>query len=93
MSWQNLFEGFIEISASMPEPDVRVGDKIAWVTAEEQFLGRRSSGEEVSATLLGTSVFRARVGRWLMVHHHVLRRYDHDNSLAHLPSLPPPALP
>jgi hypothetical protein len=39
VSWQDLFGAFVEISASMPEPYVRVGDKIARVTAEEQFLG------------------------------------------------------
>jgi ketosteroid isomerase-like protein len=70
-SWRDLFEAFAGISVTMPEPHMRVGDEIAWVTAEEQFRGRRNSGEEVSATLLGTSVFENTDGKWLMVHHHV----------------------
>ena len=70
-SWQNLFEHYAEISVAMPEPHVRVGDKVAWVTGEEQFRGRRSSGEEIAATLLGTSVFEQSGEEWLMVHHHV----------------------
>jgi ketosteroid isomerase-like protein len=70
-SWQDLFTAFPEIAGAMPDPQVRVGDKIAWVTGEERFRGRRNSGEEVSVTLLGTSVFESSGDGWLMVHHHV----------------------
>jgi ketosteroid isomerase-like protein len=71
LGWQKLFGAFTEIEVSMPEPSLRVGDEIAWVTGEEPFRARRSSGEEVSATLLATSVFEKSGDRWLMVHHHV----------------------
>jgi ketosteroid isomerase-like protein len=70
-SWQRLFADFAEISVAMPEPHVRVGEGVAWVAGEERFRGHRSTGEEVSATLLGTSVFESTGGGWLMVHHHV----------------------
>jgi ketosteroid isomerase-like protein len=69
--FQNLFEGFAEISVTMPEPSVRVAENFAWVTGEEPFKGRQSSGEEIAVTLLGTNVFERSGERWLMVHHHV----------------------
>jgi ketosteroid isomerase-like protein len=69
--FQTLFERYAEISVSMPQPHLRVGDTVAWVTGEEQFKARRSSGETVSATLMGTNVFEKSAGDWLMVHHHV----------------------
>ena len=55
----------------MPEPHLRVGDDVAWVTGEELFRARRSSGEAVEAALLATSVFEKSGDMWLMVHHHV----------------------
>jgi ketosteroid isomerase-like protein len=69
--WQNLFGRYIEISVMMPDPHVPVSDTMAWVTGEDRFQARRNSGEEVSVTLLGTSVFEKSGGTWLMVHHHV----------------------
>lgn len=69
--WERLFANFPAIDAAMPEPQIRVGQGTAWVTGAEQFRGRRPSGEEVAATLPGTSVFEQVDGRWLMVHHHV----------------------
>src|SRR5215217_9089052 len=45
--WQKLFERFAAIEAGMPEPHLRVGDDVAWVTGEELFRARRSSGEAV----------------------------------------------
>jgi ketosteroid isomerase-like protein len=71
LGWQKLFGSFTEIEVSMPEPDLRVGDDLAWVTGAEAFRARRSSGEAVVATLLATSVFERSGDRWLMVHHHV----------------------
>jgi ketosteroid isomerase-like protein len=71
LGWQKLFGAFTEIEVRMPEPHLRVGDELAWVTGEETFRARRSSGEEVAATLLATSVFEKSGDRWLMVHHHV----------------------
>ena len=71
VGWQKLFERFSQIEAGMPEPHLRVGDDVAWVTGEEPFRARRSSGEVVEATLLATSVFEKSGDRWLMVHHHV----------------------
>ena len=70
-SWQRLFGDLAEITVAMPEPHVRVADEMAWEACTERFRGRRGSGEEVTATLLGTSVFERSDGRWLMVHHHV----------------------
>jgi ketosteroid isomerase-like protein len=69
--WEKLFGNFTEISVAMPDPQIRVGNEVAWVTGQEQFRGRPSAGEEVSVTLLGTSVFEKSGGQWLMVHHHV----------------------
>jgi ketosteroid isomerase-like protein len=69
--WEKLFGNFTEISVAMPDPHIRVGGEVAWVTGQEQFRGRPSAGEEVSVTLLGTSVFEKSGNQWLMVHHHV----------------------
>jgi ketosteroid isomerase-like protein len=71
VGWQKLFERFPEIEAGMPEPHLRVGDDVAWVTGEELFRARRSSGEAVEAALLATSVFEKSGDKWLMVYHHV----------------------
>ena len=71
MGWQKLFERFPEIEAGMPEPHLRVGDDVAWVTGEELFRARRSSGEAVEVALLATSVFEKSGNKWLMVYHHV----------------------
>ena len=69
--FEKLFASWSEIAAAMPEPDLRLGTDVAWVTGEEQFQARRPSGEQVSVTLLGTSVFEKVDGAWLMVHYHV----------------------
>ena len=69
--FEKLFASWSEIAAAMPEPDLRLGTDVAWVTGEEQFRARRPSGEQVSVRLLGTSVFEKVDGAWLMVHHHV----------------------
>ena len=69
--FQNLFEQFADISVTMPEPSVQVGENIAWIAGEELFKGRQTSGEELAATLLGTNVFERSGDRRLMVHHHV----------------------
>ena len=69
--FEKLFASWSEIAAAMPEPDLRLGTDVAWVTGEEQFRARRRSGEQVSVRLLGTSVFEKVDGAWLMVHHHV----------------------
>ena len=67
-----IFERYDNIHSAMPEPQIRVGDNVAWVTGEEEFRAvRASSGEEISVTLLGTNVFEKMDGQWLLVHHHV----------------------
>ena len=71
-TFQDIFDRYDNISVTMPEPQVRVGDKIAWVTGEELMSANdHSSGEAFSVTLLGTNVFEKAGDRWLMVHHHV----------------------
>ncbi len=70
-SFDRLFASWSDIVAGMPEPSLRVGTDMAWVTGEELFQARRPSGEDVSTMLLGTSVFEKVDGTWLMVHHHV----------------------
>jgi ketosteroid isomerase-like protein len=69
--WKGLFEIFSEISVAMPEPDLQVGVVMAWVTGEEEFRGRLSSGEQAAESLLATSIFEKTINGWRMVHHHV----------------------
>lgn len=68
--WQDAFDLFSEIGISMPEPDVRAGDQVAWVVGLEQVQARLASGEDVSFTTMATNVFERSGDKWLMVHHH-----------------------
>lgn len=71
-TFQNVFDWYDNIDVSMPEPQIRLGDRIAWVTGEEAMSAQHhDSGEAFSVTLLGTNVFEKVGERWLMVHHHV----------------------
>ena len=71
-TFQDIFNRYDNLHSAMPNPQIRIGEKMAWVTGEEEFRATAvSSGEELSATLLGTNVFEKVGERWLLVHHHV----------------------
>lgn len=71
-TFQDIVDRYDDIHSAMPVPQIRLGEKVAWVTGEEEFRATSvSSGQEISVTLLGTNVFEKVEDRWLMVHHHV----------------------
>lgn len=71
-TFQDIVDRYDDLHSAMPAPQIRPSEQMAWVTGEEEFRATiASSGEKISATLLGTSVFEKVGNRWLMVHHHV----------------------
>jgi ketosteroid isomerase-like protein len=68
-SWEQIFDRWAEISVSMKDPQVRVGQDVAWVFGVEILQGKLKSGEAVRSTAFATNVFEKRDGRWSMVLH------------------------
>lgn len=72
-SWADSLSRYAEISVSMDEPRVIVGNGAAWVIGIEKVHGRRPSGETSDFSALTTNIFERRGEHWLMVHHHASR--------------------
>jgi ketosteroid isomerase-like protein len=72
-SWEAVFGRFLELSASMRDPQIRAVGNFAWVVGVEEVKGRRPSGESVGYGALATNIFEKREGRWLIVLHQVSR--------------------
>ena len=69
-SWEETFARFEQVTISMKDTQVLVGQHVAWIVGHEQGQGRRSGGEVVTVTALATNVFEKQGDNWLMVHHH-----------------------
>jgi ketosteroid isomerase-like protein len=69
-SWEETFANFEQVTISMKDAEVRVGQHVAWIVGHEQLQGRRPGGEVVTGPVLATNVFEKQGDHWLMVHHH-----------------------
>ena len=69
-AYDSTFAAFPELKVSMPEPRVKVNGSTAWVSGIEHAERKTKSGERVTGTNLGTSIFVKQGGAWRMVYHH-----------------------
>ena len=65
-----VYDAFPELKVSMPEPKIKVNGTTAWVSGIEHAQRKTKTGESVSGTNLGTSIFVKQGGKWRMVYHH-----------------------
>jgi ketosteroid isomerase-like protein len=73
-SFEEAWPRFEEFSVTVREPlQVRVGQGGALVVAVTPTRQKLRGGDAMDFTVLGTSVFERRDGRWLLVHHHASR--------------------
>ena len=71
--YEGLFERFVELSVTFPEPLVRQDGEIAIVVGVETLRAKLANGESANLALPTTNVFVKHDGKWLMVHHHSSR--------------------
>jgi ketosteroid isomerase-like protein len=73
-SFEEAWPRFEEFSVAAGGPmQVRVGQGGALVVAVTPVRQKLRGGDATEYTVLGTSVFERRDGRWLLVHHHAPR--------------------
>jgi ketosteroid isomerase-like protein len=58
-SWEQVLDRWAEISVSMKDPQVRVGQDVAWVFGVEILQGKLKSGEAIRSTAFATRMRRA----------------------------------
>jgi len=68
-SWRTIFENTPQIRFLLTDVTIEVRDGLAWVTLYEN-LNSSLEGQNVTATILTTNIFRKGVDGWRMIHHH-----------------------
>ena len=68
-SWRRIFENTPQIRFMLTDLTVEVRGDLAWVTLYED-LNSSVEGQDVSATILTTNIFRKGPDGWRMIHHH-----------------------
>ena len=81
-SWKRIFENTPSIKFTLTDVKVEVHDEIAWVTLYEN-LNSSIQGQNYSAAILTTNLFRRTPDGWRMILHHgssVSQPPDQDES-------------
>jgi len=68
-SWRTIFENTPQIRFLLTDVTVEVRDGLAWVTLYEN-LNSSLEGQNITATILTTNIFRKGADGWRMIHHH-----------------------
>jgi len=68
-SWRTIFENTPQIRFLLTDVTIEVRDGLAWVTLYEN-LNSSLEGQNVTATILTTNIFRKGADGWRMIHHH-----------------------
>jgi len=68
-SWQRIFENTAAMKFILTDVSIEVRGELAWVTLYEN-LSSSVEGQNVSATILTTNIFRKGADGWRMILHH-----------------------
>jgi len=68
-SWRRIFENTPAVRFMLTDICVALHGTVAWVTLYENLIGS-VEGQNVSATVLTTNIFRKRPEGWRLIHHH-----------------------
>jgi ketosteroid isomerase-like protein len=72
-SWQEVFDGFKDLTVSTREPQIHVAQNVAWLVGVETGVGTLKNGNKLTLVNLTTEIYEKRNGQWLMVAHLVSR--------------------
>jgi ketosteroid isomerase-like protein len=68
-SWRRIFENTPSVRFMLTDICIDLHGTVAWVTLYENLIGS-VEGQNVSATVLTTNIFRKQMDGWRMIHHH-----------------------